>query len=562
MRAVTDRLAAGNLRPLAAGLAVYYAILAVAHSQVLQGRAAVLMTALAAGTVVLLAAVFLMSRSKAVVDRAHLTTVFMGALAMANSLAHLAVTAEPKQTTNVAIVMIAGGLILYSRLWLAITLSASFVSWLWIADSWPPEADWTHNLFMVFSACVVAALTLMVRMRAIENLEGMKLAVRQAELDAKLQRLHKVESLGLMAGGVAHDLNNVLVGVLGNADLAKRSLPADSPAQTYLHELEDAGRRASALAGQMLAFSGKGRFVSEPLSLRAIVRDAERLVRASISKNVKLDITIAPDVPPVEGDATQIQQVIFNLVLNAAEASGDKPGQIYFQVDRFETQEPLKERAAQGGEAPPGVYARMTVRDQGGGMEEATLERMFDPFYTTKQAGRGLGLATASGIVRAHGGVIQVESRPGEGATVAVLLPQGSRVPEAPLKRLRPSQAKLPKGATVLVADDELAVRWVVRETLRNAGIRVLEAKNGLEALQQIRNPTHSIDLALLDLTMPLMTGQQVMKETADLPIRVVLMSGYSDRLVREAAGPSVPFLHKPFTAEELLQQVEAAIGR
>lgn len=559
MGAVIDRIAARNLRPLALALGLYFGVLALSHAHFLAPPVSWWMTTIAGCSSVLLLALFFVARADALTRRAHLTIVVMAAVAMGNSLAHLALTGDPKQSTNIAIVIVGAGLLFYSRLWMAGFLAASIVVWLILSRFWPPDAGWVHYAFLVFSSTVLASLAFVVRMSGLESVEDMRAAVRQAEMEARLQELQKAESLGVLAGGVAHDLNNMLVGVLGNVDLAKQAVPPDSAAGPYLNAVAEAGERASELARQMLSYSGKSALKIEPVSLPVLVDKMRRLLRASVSHSIDLDVQLRGDIPPVEGDAGQLQQVVMNLVINAAEAIGERPGRILIRIEAVESRDGFNERAVQGGEAPPGRFVQLIVRDDGCGMDSATLERMFDPFYTSKHTGRGLGLASVSGIVRGHGGVILVDSRVDEGTCMTVFLPASTEPEEKPKNgaETRPIPVT---GATVLVVDDEGSVRWVVRQTLRNAGFHVIEAKNGLEAVHKLRSGAHKIDLMLLDATMPGMTGIQTLEETRDVPVKVILMSGYGEGVAKHLTPNVVAFLPKPFSATELLSRVQEAI--
>ncbi len=556
---VVERLAAGSIQPLAAVLAVYYAVLAVSHSQFLEPPASTWMSAIAALTTAAAAVVLWRARAGALQAHGHLGIVFLATLALANSLAHLAATGEPRQSSSIGLVLLGCGLLLFSWRWLAVFIAVSASAWLWIAASWPNDADWTHYAFLIFSSALLAATTFTIRMRALRSVERMRAAANEAELEAKARQLQKAESLSVLAGGVAHDLNNALVGVLGNADLASSSLPPDHAARAYVDAIHDSGERASELAGQLLHFSGKGRFVSEPISLPAILAEMERTLHGIMPEPVQLEVDIAPDVPTVEGDPLQVATMIENLVINGADAAADSGSSVRVELGRFEGRPQTQDDFVHGAETPPGVYATIRVRDDGPGLDAATRERMFDPFYTTKNAGRGLGLAVVSGIVRAHGGAILVGSQRHDGASVTVLLPS-AQVSAAPQPDATNGVAT-GRGATVLVADDDPAVRWVAREALRNAGHRVIEAKNGLEALERFRNGDAEIELVLLDATMPMMGGGQVVAEVRDARARFILTCGHGDEVPKDVGDRLSGVLRKPFGAAELVAIVEKTLA-
>jgi PAS domain S-box-containing protein len=241
--------------------------------------------------------------------------------------------------------------------------------------------------------------------------------------EEQLRQVAKLESLGVLAGGIAHDFNNLLVGIVGTAGLLEDYFQPGAPGRELVETLQSAGNRASQLTNQMLAYSGRGRFVVRPLDLSTEVEEIVALITASIAKNVALHLLLARGLPKVEADAAQIQQVIMNLLINGAEAVGEARGSVAVSTSTHMV-------IAEGGPAnvlgepiPAGDYVLLSVSDTGHGMDEATRARIFDPFFTTKFTGRGLGLAATLGIVKGHGGAIEVESAPGQGATFRVYLP-------------------------------------------------------------------------------------------------------------------------------------------
>jgi PAS domain S-box-containing protein len=237
------------------------------------------------------------------------------------------------------------------------------------------------------------------------------------QLEQKLREAQKLESLGVLAGGLAHDFNNLLTGIIGNAGLALDKLPPDDPVRENLADVMCAGESAAHLTRQMLAYAGKGRFVIQPLNLSDAVRESARAIQTSIPKKVRLELDLDDQIPVVDADAVQIQQLILNLVMNGAEAIGDQGGTVSVSTTGTEIAE------GQAGDLRPGVYACLAVADNGCGMDEPTRARMFDPFFSTKFTGRGLGLAAVSGIVRGHDGGLSVSSVPGKGSMFRVFLP-------------------------------------------------------------------------------------------------------------------------------------------
>ncbi|MFH1726601.1 MAG: PAS domain S-box protein [Elusimicrobiota bacterium] len=383
-------------------------------------------------------------------------------------------------------------------------------------------------------------------------------------LESQLQQAQKVESLGVLAGGIAHDFNNLLVGILGNADLALTDLPDDSAAREDIEEIKKAAIRASELSNQMLAYSGKGRFVVRPISLNEMLQEMFHLLETCVPVGTALRRELADDVPAVDADSGQLRQVVTNLVTNAADAMGDAGGEIVLrtgvdEVSRAHLQDPHNRQ-----DLPEGPYAYVEVSDTGCGMDEQTMSRMFDPFFTTKFTGRGLGLSTVLGIVRGHKGAVKVRSEPGKGTTFKVLLPSASQ-PAAPLAEpgFKPKDAR-PLAGTVLVADDERVVRNVTKRILEQAGLTVLLADNGRKAVDMFREDAGKIVLVLLDLTMPVMDGAAAFREIRRIrpDAKVILCSGYDEKdAVGRFAGQGLAgFLHKPFRLESLMEAVRAVL--
>ncbi len=393
---------------------------------------------------------------------------------------------------------------------------------------------------------------------------------RQAEeerqrLQAHMQQVQKLESLGVLAGGIAHDFNNLLVAILGNADLALTDLPSYSPARENLEEIKKAALRASELSSQMLAYSGRGRFVLQPVSLNELIQDMGRLLQASVSKKATLGYELASDLPAVVADVTQIRQVIVNLISNASEALGDLVGAITVrtgvQVDPVCASdsylaEPL----------PEGRYVSLEVTDTGCGMDRATQARVFDPFFTTKFTGRGLGLAAVLGIVRGHKGAIAIDSAPGKGSTFTVFFPATDQAAVAIGRPDRPRRQSWKASGTVLVVDDEEAVCRMARTMLERFGFTVCTAGDGVEALRILRGDPGKFAAVLLDVTMPRMSGEDTLRALRSVrgDIPVILTSGYDEQeTIRHFAGQSwAGFVQKPFQLDALAGKLRAVIEK
>jgi PAS domain S-box-containing protein len=385
----------------------------------------------------------------------------------------------------------------------------------------------------------------------------------RAALDLKLQQKQKLESLGVLAGGIAHDFNNLLTGILGNADLARLESPPGSAAAPYLDHIEHVCLRAADLCKQMLAYAGKGRFVLEHLDLNRIIADMMHLLQLSISKSAVLKPALGPDLPQVRADASQLRQVVMNLVLNASEAIGGKSGLIGLTTGVMRVSRDYIRHALLDPDFPEGDYVFLEVSDNGPGMTEEVKAKVFDPFFTTKFAGRGLGLAAVQGIVRVHKGAIKVYSEPGRGTTFKVLLPRAAEpAGEVPAAEVAPADWR--GEGTVLVADDEDTVRAIAARALETVGFRVLLAANGEEAIDRFRADPETFRLVLLDLTMPRLGGEEVFRELRQLrpDVRVLLMSGYAEQevMTRFEGKGLAGFLQKPFQLPTLVAKVRQAL--
>ncbi|MCC6858578.1 MAG: PAS domain S-box protein [Bryobacterales bacterium] len=379
----------------------------------------------------------------------------------------------------------------------------------------------------------------------------------------RLREAQKLESLGLLAGGVAHDFNNLLVGVVGNASLAKEILPPGDPAVELLDGVIKTGEQAAHLTRQMLAYAGRGKFLLEPLDLSALIPEMSALLRTSISKKIALHFNLEKDLPAIEADRGQVQQVFMNLALNAAEAIGSGDGLISIRTGVQDVDGRFLRLHPQAASLPPGRYVCLEVTDTGCGMDEATRARIFDPFFSTKFTGRGLGLAAVAGIVRGHGGAITVSSMPGQGSCFTVLLPQAARGVDQ-----RPAVAgadALHGAGTVLVVDDEQIVREMARKALQRHGYTVLQADGGPAAIDIFRRYPGEIALVLLDLSMPGMSGEETLRGLRKIrpDVKVVLSSGYSEAETMEAfqGQPVSGFIQKPYTARGLAEKVKAWVS-
>ncbi len=375
-------------------------------------------------------------------------------------------------------------------------------------------------------------------------------------LETQLQHTQKLESLGVLAGGIAHDFNNLLTGMLGHASLAGMQLDGDSPVRHSLGQIELAAQRASELTRQLLAYAGKGRFIIQPILLSNLVQEMADLLQTVISKKAILRYDFAPNLPAIQADATQIRQIVMNLITNASDAIGDKSGVIAIRTGMMFADEPYLRTTFVAEELEEGTYVFLEVSDTGVGMSSETLEKVFDPFFTTKFTGRGLGLAAVLGIVRGHKGTIKVYSEPRRGTNFKVLFP-ASLIAASAETPGPPAPEEWVGAGTILVIDDEETVRAVARATLQGIGFKILLANNGRDGLEVYRQHRDEIVCVLLDLTMPHLGGEETFRELRLLQpgIQVVLMSGYNEQeITNEFAGKGLAgFLQKPFRAADLL---------
>ena len=385
-------------------------------------------------------------------------------------------------------------------------------------------------------------------------------------LEARIQQAQKLESLGLLAGGIAHDLNNTLVGVQGNACIALDQLPKDADLHRRLQRIVGACKRASKVIQQMLAYAGHVTCETSPLDLNHLIEDMTEFMRAGVPKSITLLTKLEPELPRTDGDTGQLQQVITNLLVNAVEAIGDALGRITMSTESIRLHAEDIARAFPGQELTPGAYACLHVEDNGRGMSAETLQRIFEPFFSQKGAGRGLGLAAMRGIVRAHRGAIAVDSKPGQGTRFTVVFPaliQPAPKEHAPQPEPR---TRFQTGATVLVVDDEYEVRDVVRDMLTARGLKVLTAEDGAHAVKTFKDHVDTIDVVLLDMAMPGKSGDVVLREILAIrpDAKVIVSSGFIEESVSSRFGDAKPaaFLYKPFTPDTLMDRIDGVLDQ
>ncbi len=381
---------------------------------------------------------------------------------------------------------------------------------------------------------------------------------QRIKLEQQLLHAQKLESLGVLAGGIAHDFNNILMAIMGNADLALMRINKESPAVENLHRIEEGAARAADLAKQMLAYSGKGKFVIENIDLNILLEEMLHMLEVSISKKAVLRLNPHTPLPTVEADATQMRQIIMNLVINASEAIGDKSGVIAITTGCMDCDRSYLKDVWLDENIREGLYIYLEIADTGCGMDTETLSKLFDPFFTTKFTGRGLGMAAVLGIVRGHKGAIKVYSEPKRGTTFKILLPASSRPVEIFNGAIHQDDWK-GKG-TVLLVDDEETVRGIGSEMLKVLGFNVITAEDGRDAIEKFK-ASPDIAFVILDLTMPHMDGEQCFRELRQLnsDIKVIMSSGFNEQEVTQKfVGKGLAgFVQKPYKLSVLREAIQ-----
>ncbi|MCO4097971.1 MAG: response regulator [Gemmatimonas sp.] len=388
------------------------------------------------------------------------------------------------------------------------------------------------------------------------------------QLQERLRQAQKMEAVGQLAGGIAHDFNNLLTVITGNLEFASTDLPLGHPVRGDLQEIAHATERARELVRQLLAFSRKQALSLQPVNLSSVVSAAESMLRRVIGEEIVLDVHLDTALPSIRADRGQLEQVLMNLAVNARDAmltaaNGTRGHGGTLQIETAKVE--LTEHDVQAiPDVPPGAAVRLRVRDSGHGMDEATRLRAFEPFFTTKGVGQGtgLGLATVFGIVKQFGGSITLESIPGSGSLFSLYFPIHDGVVDAP--PVLPDSAHSTSTATILLVEDEAAVRNAARRMLERRGYTVLEARHGADALLVWREKRATIDAVVTDLRMPEMGGRELVQQLrAEQPaLPVVYMSGYSEQSVPDADAMRTAFLEKPFTMDGLIGAVERVLAQ
>ncbi|MEP6065167.1 MAG: ATP-binding protein [Paracoccaceae bacterium] len=380
-------------------------------------------------------------------------------------------------------------------------------------------------------------------------------------LQATTYRSQKMESLGSMAGGIAHDFNNLLSVMLGNTELALMMPDLDTRAKPLLEDIKKAGHQAAELIREMLTYVGKDPLTLKETDLNALILDMWSLVERAHPKTVNLTHDLGNNLPPAVADPTLIQQIILNLIINASDAVGSDIGSIIVRTLVINTNQIMVDESFTAPLPSGECFIVIEVSDTGCGMEDSVVAKLFEPFFTTKMAGRGLGLATVQSIVNRHSGTISVKSKIGQGTTFKVYLPVLEQEPwAAPEQEIMAEKEPVTKGM-ILVVDDEDGVRDMVCRVLLHTGFSVLSASNGYEAIDLFKRHHDEVDCVLLDLRMPLISGEETLKKLRDFDdkVKVVLASGNYDPA--KSSGLNVKaFVQKPYTIEEITRVLSDAI--
>jgi two-component system, cell cycle sensor histidine kinase and response regulator CckA len=377
-------------------------------------------------------------------------------------------------------------------------------------------------------------------------------------LEAHVRQTQRLEALGRLAGGIAHDFNNILSVILSYSTILLADLKPGTPACEDVQEIHAAGERAARLTRQLLAFSRRQVLEPRIVDLNEVVLGMDKMTRRLLGEDIVLKVELSPTLGRVKVDVGQVEQVILNLALNARDAMPNG-GALTIATTNVDS-------SPKPGEPTPARRVRLTVSDTGGGMDEATKQRVFEPFFTTKASGKGtgLGLATVFGVVDQSGGEISVTSELGRGATFVIHLPRCDEEPHVPKVSIRPVRASTPGSATILLVEDEAQVRKLIHSILSNAGYRVLDAAGPLEALRESEQFSEAIHLLVTDVVMPTMNGRELadLVRRARRQTKVLYLSGYTEEAIGHHGvfDPNIALLQKPVTPDALLERVREVL--
>jgi len=381
----------------------------------------------------------------------------------------------------------------------------------------------------------------------------------QQTLNKRIQRAEKHESLRAMAGGIAHKFNNSIHAVLGNLSLALRSIPPESPERRLLTQAEKAAWQASEISKQMHSFSGDNRTEKIKINLSVFIEQLRHLLKAILPSNLVLDIKLSDDLPLISGDPVQLKQVVFAVMSNAIESYGKKKGLIVITTSLLTCKKEDLVPIRLGNFLKEGLYVNLEIQDFGCGIDEKALSKVFDPFYSTKFIGRGLGLPAALGIVQAHLGSIRIKTTPSVGTSVSILIPAFDEE-----KTVNQKFSRIFEKKSILVVDDEEVVRLVTQSMLKRAGFTVFTATNGSEAIKVFGNRFSEISCILLDSTMPGLGSTEIIKKLKEISssAKILLCSGYEEEVATEGLSNKdyATFIKKPFSMSTLIEKLSQTI--
>lgn len=373
-------------------------------------------------------------------------------------------------------------------------------------------------------------------------------------LQQQFQHTQKMESLGVLAGGIAHDFNNILAIIMGNCSLIEMDYET---AGNHIPAIKTAVERAAGLCRQMLTYAGKGQTVLSPFNIVKLVDEMVKMLRMTIRQNVTIIPKLPTDILSINGDESQIRQVVMNLIINASEAVGDGYGEVLVSLAKAEIKTGLSAKDHLGNAIPPGQYVCLEVTDNGCGMDAETKLRIFEPFYTTKFTGRGLGMSAVLGIINIHGGRMQLVSQPGQGSTFRIYIP--ILITESGEERRSVPSARWQGSGTILFVEDEEEIKLVAKELLEILGFAVIEASNGKEALELYQQHVADITLVVTDMGMPIMNGYELFHELKKLNpnLPIVISSGFGDVAIFSHIAPDdiAGIISKPYSFD-LLREV------
>lgn len=439
----------------------------------------------------------------------------------------------------------------------------------------PGNWEWTDRngrTFLVFDRMFGDELGRPQVLEILIDITDRKRAEEEREkLQAQMLLSQKLESIGVLAGGIAHDFNNLLCAILGNIELASMHLPGDSAPASFLGKAVQSVKRSADLCRQLLAYSGRGKFVVQPLDMNEIVKEMGALLEISVTKKARLRMNLGQGLPAIEGDGTQVRQVVMNLLINASEALDDRAGLITLTTGTQDCQPADLQQCFITDGVTPGRFTFVEVQDTGIGMDEDTLRRIFDPFFTTKFTGRGLGLSAVLGIVRGHHGTLRITSTVGVGTAIRILFPAVAGSASVTPAATEPATSPEPLTGCILIVDDDQALLSTTAALCQQWGLTTLTAEDGEAALElcsrgAARQDQQHIDVVLLDLTMPKMSGDEVFEQLLQIApgLPVIIASGYSEvEISARFADRSVAgILQKPFTAGALRRLLTSILPR